>query len=141
MKLLIDTNVLLDVLLKREPFYEASADVLKLTQRDDVREYISASAVTDIYYIAHRQLKDKAAVKELLKRLLMVVSVAAVSEREIVSALELVWSDFEDSVQYSVALLNKMDGLVTRNPADYADADIAIWEPKQILQKLSAEDN
>lgn len=141
MKLLIDTNVVLDVLLKREPFYEASADVLKLTQRDDVREYISASAVTDIYYIAHRQLKDKAAVKELLKRLLMVVSVAAVSEREIVSALELVWSDFEDSVQYSVALLNKMDGLVTRNPADYADADIAIWEPKQILQKLSAEDN
>ncbi len=141
MKLLIDTNVLLDVLLKREPFYEAAADVLNLTQRDDVREYISASAVTDIYYIAHRQLKDKAAVKELLKRLLMVVSVAAVSEREIVSALELAWSDFEDSVQYSVALLNEMDGLVTRNPADYVDADIAIWEPKQILQKLSTKDN
>lgn len=141
MKLLIDTNVVLDVLLKREPFYEAAADVLKLTQRDDVREYISASTVTDIYYIAHRQLKDKAAVKELLKRLLMVVSVAAVSEREIVSALELAWSDFEDSVQYSVALLNEMDGLVTRNPADYVDADIAIWEPKQILQKLSTKDN
>ena len=141
MKLLIDTNVLLDVLLKREPFYEAATDVLNLSQRDDVREYISASAVTDIYYIAHRQLKDKAAVKELLKRLLMVVSVAAVSEREIVSALELAWSDFEDSVQYSVALLNEMDGLVTRNPADYVDADIAIWEPKQILQKLSTKDN
>ena len=141
MKLLIDTNVLLDVLLKREPFYEAAADVLNLTQRDDVREYISASAVTDIYYIAHRQLKDKAAVKELLKRLLMVVSVAAVSEREIASALDLTWSDFEDSVQYSVALLNEMDGLVTRNPTDYVDADIAIWEPKQILQKLSTEDN
>ena len=89
MKLLIDTNVVLDVLLKREPFYEVAVDVLKLAERDDVREYISASAVTDIYYIAHRQLKDKAAVKELLKRLLMVVSVAAVSEREIVSALEL----------------------------------------------------
>ena len=141
MKLLIDTNVVLDVLLKREPFYVAAADVLKLTQRDNVREYISASAVTDIYYIAHRQLKDKAAVKELLKRLLMVVSVAAVSEREIASALDLAWSDFEDSVQYSVALLNEMDGLVTRNPTDYVDADIAIWEPKQILQKLSAEDN
>lgn len=141
MKLLIDTNVVLDVLLKREPFYEAAADVLKLTQRDDVREYISASSVTDIYYIAHRQLKDKAAVKELLKKLLIVISVAAVSEREIVGALELAWSDFEDSVQYSVALLNEMDGLVTRNPTDYANADIPIWEPQQILQKLSAKDN
>ena len=49
MKLLIDTNVVLDVLLKREPFYVAAADVLKLTQRDNVREYITASAVTDIY--------------------------------------------------------------------------------------------
>ena len=49
MKLLIDTNVVLDVLLKREPFYVAAADVLKPTQRDNVREYISASAVTDIY--------------------------------------------------------------------------------------------
>ena len=141
MKLLIDTNVVLDVLLKREPFYKAATDVLNLTQRDDVREYISASAVTDIYYIAHRQLKDKATVKELLKRLFMVVSVAAVSEHEIASALDLAWSDFEDSVQYSVALLNEMDGLVTRNPTDYVDADIAIWEPKQILQKLSTEDN
>ena len=72
---------------------------------------ISASAVTDIYYIAHRQFKDKATVKELLNRLLMVISVAAVSEREIISALELVWSDFNDSVQYSVALLNEMDRL------------------------------
>ena len=141
MKLLIDTNVILDVLLKREPFYEVAVDVLKLAERDDVREYISASAVTDIYYIAYRQLKEKAAVKELLKRLLMVVSVAAVSEREIISALELAWSDFEDSVQYSVALLNEMDGLVTRNPGDYVDADIPIWEPKQALQKLSAEDD
>ena len=49
MKLLIDTNVVLDVLLRREPFSEAAAEVLNLTQRDDVREYVSASAITDIY--------------------------------------------------------------------------------------------
>lgn len=139
MKLLIDTNVVLDVLLKREPFHETAAKVLKLAQRDDVREYISASAVTDIYYIAHRQIKDKAVTKELLKRLLMVVSVAAVSEREIINALELDWGDFEDSVQYSVALLNEMDGIVTRNPGDYADSGVPIWEPKQLLEKFSAK--
>lgn len=140
MKLLIDTNVVLDVLLKREPFYRAAADVLKLVQRDDVREYISASAVTDIYYIARRQLREKAAVKELLKKLLSIVSVAVVSEREIINALELEWNDFEDSVQYSVALLNEMDGLVTRNPKDYQAADIPAWEPEQILRKFSEAD-
>lgn len=52
MKLLIDTNVVLDVLLKREPFCEAAINVLNLAKRNDVQEFISATAITDIYYIA-----------------------------------------------------------------------------------------
>ena len=134
MKLLIDTNVVLDVLLRREPFFRTAAEVLNLTQRDDVREYVSASAITDIYYIANKQMKDRDTVRDLLKRLLMVVSVAAVSEREIQNALNLAWGDFEDSVQYSVALLNEMDGIVTRNPGDYQEANMRIWLPEQALE-------
>ena len=109
MKLLIDTNVVLDLLLKREPFYQEAAEVLKLAQRDGIQEYVSASAITDIYYIAHKMLRDSAAVRALLQKLLMVVSVAAVSQREIFHALELAWGDFEDCVQYSVAFTNEMD--------------------------------
>ena len=139
MKLLIDTNVVLDVLLRREPFSKTAAEVLNLTQRDDVREYVSASAITDIYYIANKQMKDRDAVRDLLKRLLMIVSVAAVSEREIQNALNLAWGDFEDSVQYSVALLNEMDGIVTRNPSDYQDANIRIWLPEQALELFANE--
>ena len=134
MKLLIDTNVVLDVLLRREPFSKTAAEVLNLTQRDDVREYVSASAITDIYYIANKQLKDRAAVRDLLERLLKIVSVAAVSEQEIRNALNLTWADFEDSVQYSVALLNEMDGIVTRNPDDYQEANMRIWLPEQTLE-------
>ena len=134
MKLLIDTNVVLDVLLQREPSCRTATAVLNLTQRDDVREYVSASAITDIYYIANKQMKDRDTVRDLLKRLLMVVSVAAVSEREIQNALDLAWGDFEDSVQYSVALLNEMDGIVTRNPGDYQEANMRIWLPEQALE-------
>lgn len=139
MKLLIDTNVILDVLLQRDPFFRTAAEVLNLTQRDDVREYVSASAITDIYYIANKQMKNRESAKDLLKRLLMVVSVAAVSEQEIRSALDLSWADFEDSVQYSVALLNEMDGIVTRNPSDYqeAEASVRIWLPEQIVEALT----
>lgn len=134
MNLLIDTNVVLDVLLRREPFFRAAANVFDLAGRDDVYEFVSASAITDIYYIANRQIKDRAAVRDLLKRLLMVVSITAVSEREIRNALSLAWADFEDSVQYSAALLNKMDGIVTRNPGDYQKAAIPIWLPEQVLE-------
>lgn len=139
MKLLIDTNVVLDVLLRREPFSKTAAEVLNLTQRDDVREYVSASAITDIYYIANKQMKDRDAVRDLLKRLLMVVSVVAVSEREIQNALNLAWGDFEDSVQYSVALLNEMDGIVTRNPSDYQETNMRIWLPEQALELFANE--
>ena len=140
MKLLIDTNVVLDVLLRREPFFRTAAEVLNLTQRDDVREYVSASAITDIYYIANKQLKDRAAVRDLLERLLKIVSVAAVSEQEIRNALNLTWADFEDSVKYSVALLNEMDGIVTRNPDDYQEANMRIWLPEQVLELFAVNE-
>ena len=126
MKLLIDTNILLDVLLKREPFYYKAVEVLELVQYDNVQEYVSAAAVTDIYYIAYKYLKDKGLVRQLLKKLMGIVSIAAVSEKEIEEALELAWNDFEDSVQYAVALLNEMDGIVTRNPKDYKRADMKV---------------
>ena len=56
MRILIDTNVILDVLLKRSPFYETAIEVLKLSARDDIQEFVSASAITDIYYIAYKNL-------------------------------------------------------------------------------------
>lgn len=137
MKLLIDTNIVLDVLLKREPFYNNAIGVMYLAQYSNIQEYVSASAITDIYYIAYRQIKDKKSVGELLGRLLKIVSVAAVSEKEIRKALELGWNDFEDAVQYSAAVLSEMEGIVTRNPKDYKEADIDIWLPEKLLQEFS----
>lgn len=137
MKLLIDTNIVLDVILERQPFYSNSIEVLCLAKKDDVEEYISASAVTDIYYLIYRQLKDKGLAKELLKELFKIVSVASVTEQEIQKAMELEWKDFEDSVQYSVALLQEMNGIVTRNPNDYGDSKIPVWLPERVLELIN----
>lgn len=133
MKILIDTNIVLDVMLKREPFYRLSLETLRLAKKDDVEEYVSASAITDIYYLAYRQLRDKGMVRELMRELLTVISIASVSGQEIENALSLEWNDFEDSVQYSVAYLQEMDGIVSRNPNDYKDAKIEVWEPGELL--------
>lgn len=139
MKFLIDTNVILDVLLKREPFYTSSADILNLSKWDNFNLYVSSSAITDIYYIANQALKNKNDVKELLANLLKIISVAGVSEDEIRNALALSWSDFEDSVQYSVALLQKMDGIITRNPSDYKNAEIQVFRPEEFLMRWQAD--
>lgn len=133
MRILIDTNIVLDVMLKREPFYRMSLEILSLAKRDDVEEHISASAVTDIYYLAYRQLRDKGIVNNLMKELLTVVSVASVFGQEIENAISLEWNDFEDSVQYSVAYLQEMDGIVTRNPNDYKEAKIKVWKPEELI--------
>lgn len=115
-------------------FMNAAIEVLKLSVREDIQEFVSASAITDIYYIAYKNMRDKAVVRELLKKLLLIVSVAGVSEEEIQKALELGWKDFDDSVQYSVALLNEMNGLITRNVKDYTSSEIQVWEPNQFLE-------
>ena len=133
MKYLIDTNIILDVLLKRKPFYNDSADVLNLSGQKDINLYVTASSITDIYYIAYQTLRNKEEVREMLVKLLKIVLIAGVSGEEIRNALELTWKDFEDSVQYSVALLQEMDGIVTRNPSDYKGAEMKVWNPKDFL--------
>lgn len=136
MKILIDTNIVLDVMLKREPFYRLSLEILSLAKKEDIEEYVSASAITDIYYLAYRQLRDKVIVNKLMKELLTVVSVASVSGQEIENAISLEWNDFEDSVQYSVAFLQEMEGIVTRNPNDYKEAKIKVWKPEELLYNV-----
>lgn len=137
MKLLIDTNVILDVLLKREPFCNDAVKILNLSHQTNIYLYVSASAITDIYYIANQTLKNKTAIKNLLSKLVQIVSIASVSESEIKHALTLTWNDFEDSVQYSVASLQEMDAIITRNPNDYKKADIKIWTPDKLLLHLN----
>ena len=134
MKLLIDTNVVLDVLLNRMPFSEDSAKVLRLAAEDEIEEYVSASAVTDIYYIIRRSLKDANAARELLKKLLSILSVAAVTEEDIRKAVELGWTDFEDCVQYSAAVNSQLDLIITRNPADYRDSKLPVMTPAGFLK-------
>ncbi len=139
MRILIDTNIVLDVILKRYPFYDDSVEVFGLAKKDMIEEYISASAVTDIYYLLCRQLKNKKQAKRLLRELFKIVSIAGVTEREIQNAMELDWSDFEDAVQYSVALLQTMDGIVTRNLDDYEGSEIPVWMPGQALEMIKCQ--
>ncbi|MDE5932196.1 MAG: PIN domain-containing protein, partial [Lachnospiraceae bacterium] len=85
------------------------------------------------YYIAYQTLRNKDKVKQMLRKLLKIVLIASVSGDEIRNALALPWRDFEDSVQYSVALLQEMDGIVTRNLSDYKEAEMKVWKPEEFF--------
>jgi predicted nucleic acid-binding protein len=101
MKILIDTNIALDILLQRQPWYTNAALIFSLTQENYIKSYISASAITDIFYIAQKDL-GKSGARTAMKSMLQVFCLATVTDSHIYKALELEWDDFEDSVQFVV---------------------------------------
>ncbi|GHT71554.1 twitching motility protein PilT [Spirochaetia bacterium] len=136
MNILIDTNVALDALLERQPFYAAAANVLGLSTLG-VGIFVSASAITDIYYISRKHTGSKKAAMELLKNLLLNVDAATVSGVEIRRAIALDWGDFEDAVQYAVGESLAVDYIVTRNPADFSSSSIEAATPDQFIRLVT----
>jgi len=136
MNVLIDTNVILDILLQREPHYKDAAKINVLSEKGYIRSYISASAVTDIFYIAKKELKDTDTAFGLLKNLLKTIRVASVTENNIVEALNLKWGDFEDSVQYVAGKSIFAEYIITRNPQDFSKSQIKTVLPKKFLDRI-----
>jgi predicted nucleic acid-binding protein len=139
MKVLFDTNIVLDILLKRQPFYENAAKIIVLSENGIIESNVSASAITDIYYIAQKAYNDKQTVLDLIKKILRTMSVATVTENNIYQALDLGWNDFEDSVQYTVGESITADYIITRNIDDFCDSTIKIVTPEQFLDILNEE--
>lgn len=136
MKLLIDTNVIINVFLQQEPFFENSKRILQLVSENDFVEYVSASAITDIHYILTSNLHSSEKAKDAIKTLFSFMNIAGVSSLEIEKALELDWNDFEDCVQYSVAEISQMDAIITRNKSDYKNSSIPVYTPEDFIAKF-----
>ena len=136
MKLLIDTNVVLDILLYRKPYHENAAKIAVLSEKGHISCYVSASAVTDVYYIAQKELKSKDAAKALLVNLFSTFRIAAVSETSIHEALDLDWDDFEDCVQYTVGKNMNAEYIITRNAKDFAKSQIIAISPDEFLNMI-----
>jgi predicted nucleic acid-binding protein len=136
MKVLIDTNVVLDVLLDNSAFIAYSRKIFDFAEQKRITGYISASAITDIFYIAQRKLGKKA-IKEAIKKVLKVFYPATVTDNYIYQALNLEWDDFEDSVQFTVGLDFLVDYIVTRDVQDFTSSSISAVTPEQFLQAVT----
>ena len=135
MQVLIDTNVVLDVLLQR-PGEKVSGEILRLSGKGIIRGLLSASAVTDIYYVLNRKIKDRVRTIERIKAVLSLIDVEGVTEEDIRAALDSGWKDFEDSVQYQVAAHSHVRYIITRNVKDYEGSHPQPVTPEDFLKKL-----
>jgi len=136
MKVLVDSNVILNKLLRQPDFFAGSNAIFTLAEIGKITGYISASAVTDIYYITKKSL-GKVAAREAIKKMLLVFYPATVTGDDIYQALDLEWEDFEDSVQYVVGEGLSVDYIVTRNTQDFTSGSIAAITPEQFLETIT----
>jgi len=137
MKILVDSNVAIDVLLERDTFYTSALKVFGLS-KGSCEIFVSASTITDIYYIVSSLKKSKEIAMASIKNLLAMVDVAAVTSNEIRQAVNLDWGDFEDAVQYAAGESIAVDYLVTRNKKDFASATLPVVSPDELLALLVA---
>ena len=138
MKLFLDINVVLDVLGKREPWFEDSAAILSLLETDEFDGIVAAHSVTTLFYLASKHLGQRRATARLLD-LLKLVSVSPVDQDTILRGLALGWSDFEDALQMLCADTAGADYLVTRNPNDFESDSVPVVTPAQLLAILQAQ--
>lgn len=137
LRVLVDANVALDVLAKREPHYLTSAAVWALAEQGEIEGLLAAHSVTTLHYLLAKHL-DPPQANLAISRLLQVFNVAAVDQNVILKALALGWKDFEDAVQMAAALNSQADYFVTRNPKDFKDGLVRVLQPGDLLALFSA---
>jgi predicted nucleic acid-binding protein len=131
-KLFIDSDIILDLVLKREPFFNDSQRLLSLIERNYFSGFTSSLILANCYYIITGN-KDKKTALKTISKLRSVLNVLPFTDKEIGESLNSSIADFEDGVQYFIALNNGINTLITRNISDYKGLDINVLTPKDFL--------
>ncbi|WP_309608022.1 PIN domain-containing protein [Flavobacterium sp.] len=135
MKLFLDANVVLDLILIRQPFYDDIAKIITFVESKNYKLCVSSVTFVNVNYIACK-FTDKNSVIEILKRLRIIFDVLSVSETEIDKALHSKFNDFEDAVQHYSAVKYKCNYIITRDLKDFKNSEIPIMSPKEFLQSF-----
>jgi predicted nucleic acid-binding protein len=132
MTILLDTNISLDFLLQREPFFESVNKIMAMVKDHGVEPCITASSVTDIYYIMRRYKTQEERVL-MLNEYLRLVDIINTTKTDILKAIKMEISDFEDAVAFQSAKRKKVDYIITRDKTGFADGTVKVVSPEEFL--------
>jgi predicted nucleic acid-binding protein len=135
-KLFIDTNIVLDLLAKKEPFYESSAKLFSLSDRNLIQLSVSSLTFAKTNYVLSK-LKSGSEAKEILRKFKLLVQVVSLSEKIVDLALnDSAFKDFEDGLQYYSAIESNQDIIITRNQKDFKSSLLSIMSAEEFLSSL-----
>jgi predicted nucleic acid-binding protein len=130
----VDTNIIIDLLAKREPFYKDAQDLFTLSDKKEIQLCISSLSFANTYYSIVKHHKDIDAKKYLAKSKVL-VKVLPLEDKAIELALASNFNDFEDGLQYFVALDNISDIIITRNKKDFKNSKIPVMTAGEYIRK------
>jgi predicted nucleic acid-binding protein len=136
-KVLFDTNVVLDHLLEREPFVDAAEQLLSLVDSGRIDGVICSTTATTIHYLASKAVGAPTAM-EYLRKLLAIFDVACVDREVLLGALDAGFSDFEDAVLHEAACNIGAAAIVTRNGEDFVKSSLPVFDPVELLAAVYA---
>lgn len=128
----LDTNILLDVLIRREPFFSAAASIWTLAEKNKIRAYISAISFSNVFYLA-RKYGGKAIAGQSVKSMNAVFNTVAVDRQIIEASIQSGLEDFEDAIQFQCAKRCRAKILITRNPKHFPDNELTIMSSDQFV--------
>lgn len=139
MKVLFDTNVVLDALLDRDPWSESAVSLFDWVETGALSGYLGTTTITTIHYIARRNVGTNAA-NEIMRILLRLFQVAPVNRAVLESTLTLGFDDFEDAVLHEAGRLAGAQAIVARDPSGFSRATLRVYDPETLLAALKSTD-
>ena len=135
MKLLIDANILLDVLQKREPHYRDSSMIWKLCETKQVSGYVSTLSFANLVYVMRKELSAEQ-IEEILRALSLIFEFVELSVSDLSYAAKMKWDDFEDAVQSATAERNHTDYIITRNIRDFKKSTFRLLTTAELIARI-----
>ena len=131
----VDTDIVLDLLGNRKPFYRHAAELFTIADRSEITIFVSSLSFSNLNYILSKQYSSNQA-RKILMKFKTLVTVLSVSDKVVELALLSDFKDFEDAIQYNTAIENDISTLLTRNLKDFKKANITILTAQQYLQTM-----
>ncbi len=135
-KIFLDTNIVIDLLSRRQPFYEEAADIFSLADKKEIELSVSSLTIANTSYVLLKQIDGNRA-KAILRKLRLILRILPLDDKIIGLALnDDTFSDFEDALQYFTALENGKEMIITRNLKDFKNSKIPTFTAKQFIETM-----
>ncbi|WP_434565280.1 PIN domain-containing protein [Thermoanaerobacterium thermosaccharolyticum] len=136
MNVLIDTNVMLDAMLSHSPFAEDAQKLFITAAEEKINVHITASSITDIYYLLHKYLHGKKRCKQEIYKIIKIFNIIDVTGSDCEKALKLPMEDYEDALLAACAKRRKMECIITRDIKDFVNSPVRAVLPGDFLKSI-----